>query len=63
MSSALRITTHILDTSNGVPASNVPVKLFKLKDNDTWSFITEGSVISTSRQNYKLKSLIYLRKI
>ncbi|MEO9497551.1 MAG: hydroxyisourate hydrolase [Vibrio splendidus] len=35
------ITTHILDTAKGLPAANVPVKMFKLVD-DQWLFLTDG---------------------
>ena len=35
------ITTHILDTAKGMPAANVPVKMFQLV-NDQWVFLTDG---------------------
>jgi len=35
------ITTHILDTAKGLPAENVPVKMYQLIG-DQWLFITEG---------------------
>jgi len=35
------ITTHILDTAKGLPAANVPVKMFKLVG-DQWLFLTDG---------------------
>lgn len=42
------ITTHILDTSTGLPAKNVGVKLFKLI-NDSWSLLSEAATDSDGR--------------
>ncbi len=37
------ITTHILDTNRGRPASDVPVTLWQLApDNTTWALVGSG---------------------
>jgi len=40
--SLLRISTHILDTSRGCPADNVPVQIYKFIDENSWKLITGG---------------------
>ena len=42
------ITTHILDTSTGKPAANVPVSLFVLKDKN-WELLTSGTTNADGR--------------
>ena len=37
-----QITTHILDTSLGKPAANVPVQLEQKTENGTWKIITQS---------------------
>ncbi|MFQ3265904.1 MAG: 5-hydroxyisourate hydrolase, partial [Colwellia sp.] len=36
-----QITTHILDTTRGLPAQNVPITLFA-QDGDSWQEINGG---------------------
>jgi len=42
------ITTHILDTSTGKPAANVPVSLFVLNDKN-WELLTSGTTNADGR--------------
>lgn len=42
------ITTHVLDTTTGLPAQNVPVKLFIFVDQQ-WQLITQGKTNSDGR--------------
>jgi 5-hydroxyisourate hydrolase len=42
------ITTHILDTSTGLPAQNVPVQLLKLIEQQ-WQLITHGTTNNDGR--------------
>ncbi|MEJ2176673.1 MAG: hydroxyisourate hydrolase [Gammaproteobacteria bacterium] len=43
-----QITTHILDTSRGMPASNVSVALFR-EDNAAWNQIAHGQTDQDGR--------------
>lgn len=36
-----QLTTHILDTTKGIPASNIPVRLFRLQDKE-WLLFANG---------------------
>lgn len=38
------ISTHVLDTSRGVPVANLPVSLYKITN--TWTLISGRSVIN-----------------
>jgi len=38
------ITTHVLDTSLGKPARNLPIKLFYMTKDSTWAVIKQGFV-------------------
>ena len=40
-----QITTHILDTTRGLPASNVPITLFAQKGND-WQKVNPKIVVT-----------------
>ena len=42
------ITTHILDTSTGTPAADVPISLYKLVDNN-WQLLTSGKTNKDGR--------------
>jgi 5-hydroxyisourate hydrolase len=42
------ITTHILDTSTGKPAANVPVSLYKLV-NKQWELLVQGTTDNDGR--------------
>ncbi|KAL6256157.1 hypothetical protein P5V15_012274 [Pogonomyrmex californicus] len=44
----LSITTHILDTSRGLPANGLPVCLYKFKDN-MWNLLKESVTDSNGR--------------
>lgn len=44
-----QITTHILDTSIGMPASGVPVQLSKAVENSGWDIIAEGTTNEDGR--------------
>ncbi len=48
------ISTHILDTSTGVPASNVPVRLRK-RDGGKWIVIDEGTTNADGRHAFECK--------
>jgi 5-hydroxyisourate hydrolase-like protein (transthyretin family) len=41
-SSNFKISTHVLDTSKGLPVFNLPVKLYILKTENEWILINEG---------------------
>lgn len=43
-----QLTTHILDTSTGLPATNVQVKLYAFNENN-WLFIAEGKTNTSGR--------------
>jgi 5-hydroxyisourate hydrolase len=70
MSQKLSLSTHILDISVGKPASNVPVKLFKLENNDwreSYTYLTtdnDGRIRDFVKVNdevhgtYKLKFVV-----
>jgi len=49
-----QITTHILDTSKGMPASNVSVTLFR-EENATWNQIAQGQTDRDGRIGNWLK--------
>lgn len=59
-----QITTHILDTTRGLPAQNVPITLFA-QDGDTWEEInggitnTDGRLPSLLAADKKLPAGIY----
>lgn len=42
------ITTHILDTMNGVPAKDIPVSLYRLQD-DQWILLGNGQTNDDGR--------------
>ncbi len=42
------ITTHVLDTSTGKPASGVPITLSR-KENDHWNIVGSGSTDNDGR--------------
>jgi 5-hydroxyisourate hydrolase len=62
-----KITTHILDTSRGIPAPNVPVVLYKQHD-DYWDVIAanntnkDGRISEFSDENGHLTPGIYKLK-
>jgi len=43
-----QITTHVLDTSRGIPASGVPITLFQKKENE-WTKLASGITNSDGR--------------
>lgn len=43
-----QITTHILDTTRGLPATNVPITLFA-KQGDDWAVLNSGVTNSDGR--------------
>ncbi len=47
------ISTHILDTTKGMPAANVAIKLFK-KDGDGWNKIAEGQTNADGRLSFDI---------
>ena len=44
-----QITTHILDTSLGKPAADVPVKLSQKNGEDAWQTLAEGTTNTDGR--------------
>lgn len=44
-----QLTTHILDTSVGKPASGVKIKLSKSTSIDAWTFLAEGTTNADGR--------------
>ncbi|HNS11469.1 MAG TPA: hydroxyisourate hydrolase [Bacteroidia bacterium] len=46
-----QLTTHILDTSLGKPASGVKIILEKSGSDNTWTFLSEGTTDSDGRVN------------
>jgi 5-hydroxyisourate hydrolase len=50
------ISTHILDTSKGVPAAGVPVRL-QIRSNSTWKDIEVGSTNSDGRHSFDCETL------
>ena len=44
-----QITTHILDTSLGKPAADVPVKLSQKNQGDTWQTLVEATTNADGR--------------
>jgi 5-hydroxyisourate hydrolase len=44
-----QITSHILDTSLGKPAADVPVRLFQKTAEGTWSELAEGTTNADGR--------------
>jgi 5-hydroxyisourate hydrolase len=38
-----RVTTHVLDTAAGVPASDVPVTLSRREEDGTWESLGSGA--------------------
>ena len=36
------ISVHVIDTNKGTPASNLPVSLYKLKNDDQWILVSNG---------------------
>jgi 5-hydroxyisourate hydrolase len=49
MSAASPITTHVLDTSRGQPATGISVKLERLSGATNWQAIAEGKTNSDGR--------------
>jgi len=43
------ITTHVLDTSLGKPARNLPIKLFYMTKDSTWAVIKQGNTNDDGR--------------
>ena len=43
------ITTHVLDTSRGCPASGIAVRLERHDDTDQWSLVGEGNTDEDGR--------------
>ena len=52
-----QITTHILDTSSGIPAENVTIILYR-GGNDNWSEIGRGITDSDGRAKELLKGSV-----
>ncbi|MBK8552641.1 MAG: hydroxyisourate hydrolase [Ignavibacteria bacterium] len=50
-----RITTHVLDTSSGRPASGISIQLF-LKNDDGWKLTGEGMTDENGRISDMLKT-------
>ncbi|XP_011497972.1 PREDICTED: probable 5-hydroxyisourate hydrolase R09H10.3 [Ceratosolen solmsi marchali] len=48
-SSNFKITTHVLDTSKGLPVCNMSVKLYILKNDNEWILVSEGKTLSSGR--------------
>ncbi len=55
-----QLTTHILDTSAGKPASGVKIRLEQAGPDDTWAFIAEGISNADGRVSDLLKSNLVL---
>ena len=59
-----QITTHVLDTSRGLPASGITIKLFE-SDGDKWNLLADGVTNSDGRiagllaENKKLSAGVY----
>ena len=59
-----QITTHILDTTRGVPAANVPITLF-MQQGDDWQKLSDGMTNKDGRiadlltNNTKLSAGVY----
>ena len=59
-----QITTHVLDTTRGLPAQNLPIKLYS-KTNDGWTKIaggktnTDGRISNLLSNDVKLSAGIY----
>jgi len=59
-----QITTHVLDTTRGLPAQNLPIKLYS-KTNDDWIKIaggktnTDGRISNLLSNDVKLSAGIY----
>jgi 5-hydroxyisourate hydrolase len=49
------ISTHILDTSRGTPASGIPVKL-RLREGDTWKEIKSGVTNNDGRHAFECEA-------
>ncbi len=55
----ITITTHVLDTSSGKPASGIDIKLY-LRKNEIWEFVAEGKTNDNGRIGDLIKSDVNL---
>ena len=48
MSASSQITTHVLDTTRGLPAANLPISLYQ-KEGEQWTQLAEGKTNADGR--------------
>ncbi|MDZ4663056.1 MAG: hydroxyisourate hydrolase [Pseudomonadota bacterium] len=56
------ISTHILDTSKGVPAAGIPVKL-RFRNGDSWAELAVGKTNSDGRCSFECEIAMGIYKI